>query len=353
MEIIFFITGTIFGAIIVFFAMKNAQKNITKAQQDNQIQTQLLFENIANKIIKENTQDFSTQSKERINELLEPFKEKIEEIKKKFEQNNEKFTTLDVHIKNVIETGNQISKDTHSLTSTLKSDNMKQGKWGELVLERVLELSGLKLGEEYLLQRGSSSSKPDATILLPENKAIFIDAKTTLNSFDAYINAENEEEKLNHLKNFKESVKSHITGLSKREYFEDTTLNSPEYVLMFIPIESCYSLLFTDDSGLWEFAWKNKVMPTSPSTLLAAMKIIHSFHTVSRQNKNAMDIANLAGRMIDKFAEFIKSLMAAKKSLDDIHTKLIGKDNIIAQMQRLQEMGAKSTKEIPVIESIE
>ena len=223
---------------------------------------------------------------------------------------------------------------------------MKQGKWGELILEKVLELSGLRKGEEYDTQTGFGSRKPDATIFLPENKAIFIDAKTSLASYDAYINAQSEEESQLALKQFKDSVKTHISGLSKREYFEIEGLISPEYVLMFIPIESCYAMLFADNGELWELAWKNKIMPVSPSTLLAALKIINSFNMVNRQNKNAQEIANLAGKMMDKFADMVKDLNGVQTNLSKAMIKLTGRDNLIRQCERLSELGAKNSKQI-------
>ena len=202
-------------------------------------------------------------------------------------------------------------------------------------------------GEEYDTQTGFGSKKPDATIFLPDNKAVFIDAKTSLASYDAYINAQNEEEAQNALKQFKDSVKTHIAGLSKREYFEIEEYTSPEYVLMFIPVESCYSMLFADNGELWELAWKNKIMPVSPSTLLAALKIINSFNMVNRQNKNAQEIAALAGKMIDKFADMVKDLNGIQTNLSRAMTKLAGRDNVIRQCERLTELGAKNAKQIP------
>lgn len=349
MDILYFIAGLVIGVILTFAVFKINQQNNLKSQEDLYSQMQLVFENIANKIMKENTQDFSTVSKERMNELLEPFKEKIEEFKKKFEENNQKFTTLDIHIKDVITTGTKITQDTATLSQALKGDNMKQGKWGELILERVLELSGLRKNEEYMVQAGLNTQRPDATILLPENKAVFIDAKTTLASYDAILNSQSNEEREMYSKQFKDSVKAHILNLAKKEYFDTQNYYSPEYVLMFIPIESCYSMLFLEDAQLWELAWKNKIMPTSPSTLLAALKIINSFHIVNRQNNNALEIAQLAGKMIDKFADMVKDLTSAQTSINRIFTKLVGKDNIIRQIERLQELGAKSSKPIPPI----
>ncbi len=347
MEVLIFVSGLITGIIAALLVFKFVQKKQTSAYSDIYEKMQLQFENLSNRIFKETTQDFSNLTKERMNEILEPFKEKFDELKKQSTLNNEQFVKLDVHIKDVIETGAKISTDTNTLASALKGDNMKQGKWGELILERVLELSGLRKGEEYVVQTGFGAKKPDATILLPENRAIFIDAKTTLSSYDAYLNSENDEEALHYLSQFQSSVKSHITNLAKKEYFEMEEYTSPEYVLMFIPIESCYALLFENNNELWEFAWKNKIMPVSPSTLLSALKIISNFNIANRQNKNALEIATLAGKMIDKFSELLKDVNAIQKSLNGAITKLSGRDNLIRQAERLQELGAKNSKQIP------
>ncbi len=347
MEILIFFAGFATGILITFLISKFIQKKQSAAYSDIYEKMQLQFENLSNRIFKETTQDFSNHTKERMTEILEPFKEKFDELKKQSAINNEHFVKLDLHIKDVIETGSKISKDTNTLASALKGDNMKQGKWGELILERVLELSGLRKGEEYVVQTGFGSKKPDATVLLPENRAIFIDAKTTLSSYDAYLNAESDEEAAHYLSQFHASVKSHISNLAKKEYFEMEEYTSPEYVLMFIPIESCYALLFENNNDLWEFAWKNKVMPVSPSTLLSALKIINNFNVVNRQNKNALEIAALAGKMIDKFSELLKDMNSIQKSLSAALTKLNGRDNLVRQAERLQELGAKNSKQLP------
>lgn len=349
--VLIFLTGVLIGAMVTYFVQKIIKNKSEKSHNDAYAEVyekmQLQFENLSNKIFKETTQDFSNSSKERIAEILEPFKDKFDELKKQSTYNIEQGAKLDMHIKEVLEAGAKISNDTNTLAAALKGDNMKQGKWGELILEKVLELSGLRKGEEYETQTSFGSKKPDATIFLPEQKAVFIDAKTSLASYDLFLNAQTEEEAQFALKQFKESVKSHITGLSKREYFEIEDYISPEYVLMFIPIESCYSLLFADNGDLWELAWKNKIMPVSPSTLMAALKIINSFNMVNRQNKNAQEIAALSGKMIDKFAEMVKDLNNVQSNLSKVMTKLSGRDNLIRQCERLTDLGAKNAKQIP------
>jgi len=360
MQILIFIGGFVLGAGLMFAVFALTQKKSDSTKDELMTRMQLEFQNLSKQIFKETSEDFSAKNKEKLDEFFAKFKERIEDFEKRTEFNlkseAEKLTQFDTNIKTFIEEGNKISHYTTSLVNVMKSDNRKQGSWGEIVLARVLEASGLREGEEYELQKGSSEGRPDATIYLPENRFVFIDAKTSLASWEAYVNCEDEQEKDFYLKEFIESTKSHITGLTGRNYSSDE--NSPDYVLMFIPIESCYSLLFCDDNKLWDAAWKNKVMPVSPSTLLATLKIINQFHTVSRQNKNAVEISRLSSKMLSKFADMLKNILDARKDLVLALAKLHGKDNILTNIERLQELGAIMDKEIPelgddVIEEIE
>lgn len=349
MDIIIFLVGFILGAGIVFAIFSMTQKKAENSKEQMLSQMQLQFENLTNKIFKESSEEFSSQNKEKLEEFFSKFKERIEDFEKRTEFNlkteAEKLTQFDSNIKTFIEEGNKISHYTTSLVNVMKSDNRKQGSWGEIVLERVLESSGLRKDEEYSIQKGSAEGRPDATIILPENRFVYIDAKTSLASWESYVNAENEQDKDSKLKEFIDSTKAHITGLAKRDY--SVTEGSPDYVLMFIPIESCYSLLFCEDNKLWDIAWKNNVMPVSPSTLLAALKIINQFHTVSRQNKNAVEISRLCSKMLDKFADMLKDVLGARKNIISALTKLHGKDNILTNIERLQELGATMDKTIP------
>ena len=349
MNILYFIIGFTLGAGVVFaiFGMTQRKAEDSKAEMINQIQLQ--FENLTNKIFKESSEEFSSQNKEKLEEFFSKFKEKVEDFEKRTEFNlrneAEKLTQFDTNIKTFIEEGNKISHYTTSLVNVMKSDNRKQGSWGEIVLERVLEASGLRRDEEYSIQKGSAEGRPDATIFLPENRCVFIDAKTSLSSWESYVNSEDNQDKESKLKEFIESTKAHIAGLSKRDYSANE--GSPDYVLMFIPIESCYSLLFCEDNKLWELAWKNNVMPVSPSTLLAALKIINQFHTVSRQNKNAVEISRICTKMLDKFSEMLKDLLKARENIMSALTKVNGKDNIITNIDKLKELGATINKDIP------
>lgn len=360
MEILYFIVGFGLGAGLVFAIFSMTQKKSEDAKEEIFTKMQLQFENLTNKIFKESSEEFSSQNKEKLEEFFSKFKEKIEDFEKRTEFNlkteSEKLTQFDTNIKTFIEEGNKISHYTTSLVNVMKSDNRKQGSWGEIVLEKVLESSGLRKDEEYSIQKGSAEGRPDATIFLPENRCVYIDAKTSLSSWEAYVNCEDEGMKEIYLRDFIDSTKAHIAGLSKRDYSSSEA--SPDYVLMFIPIESCYSLLFCEDNKLWDTAWKSNVMPVSPSTLLAALKIINQFHTVSRQNKNAVEISRLCTKMLDKLAELLKELLKARENIISALTKVSGKDNILTNIEKLKELGATINKDIPelsddVVEEIE
>ena len=192
---------------------------------------------------------------------------------------------------------------------------------------------------------GTAEGRPDATVFLPDNRCIFIDSKTSFAAWDGYVNSQDENEKEIHLKSFIDSTRAHINGLAKRDYSVED--RSPDYVLMFIPIESCYSLMFCDNSSLWDYAWKNKVMPVSPSTLLAALKIINSFHVVDRQNKNAIEISRLCSAMLDKFAGLLSDLLKIKSNLDTTLKKLNGSGNIINQIKKIEKLGGVMSKQLP------
>lgn len=349
MDIFIFIGGFILGAGLMFAVFAMTQKKTDSTKDELMTRMQLEFQNLSKQIFKETSDDFTAKNKEKLDEFFAKFKEKIEDFEKRTEFNlkteAEKLTQFDTNIKTFIEEGNKISHYTTSLVNVMKSDNRKQGSWGEIVLARVLEASGLREGEEYELQKGSSEGRPDATIFLPEDRMVYIDAKTSLASWEAYVNCEDESDKEIRLKEFLDSTKAHITGLANRDY--SASESSPDYVLMFIPIESCYSLLFCDDNKLWDAAWKNKVMPVSPSTLLATLKIINQFHTVSRQNKNALEISRLSSKMLSKFADMLKDILGARKNIIQALTKLHGKDNILTNIERLQELGATIDKDIP------
>lgn len=338
--LIIFLVGFILGAGLVYFIFTQVTKN-SKAD----------FENIANRIFKQSSAEFSSQNVERLDEFFKRFKDRIDDFEhktnEKFEDEKKNFLIFDTNIKSFLEAGNKISMDTNALVNVMKSDNKTSGRWGEIVLEKVLEASGLRKDEEYKVQAGMAEGRPDATVYLPDNKCVYIDSKTSFASWDGYVNAENDVDREYYYKQFIESTKTHIKGLAKREY--DADLCSPDYVLMFIPIESCYSVMFCDDCALWKFAWEKGIMPVSPTTLLAALKIINSFLVVDRQNKNVLEISKICSRMIDKFSDLLSDMQKIRNAFNSAMTKLSGKDNIINQLTRIEELGVKGAKERPEI----
>lgn len=349
MEILIFLGGFLIGALCVFIPFKVISKN-DKTSRDLMLeQMKLYFENTANKIFKENSSELSVQNREKLDEFFKRFKEKIEDFERrteeKFKAESDNFKTFDMNIKSFLETGNKISHDANSLVNVMKSDNRAAGRWGEIVLEKVLEASGLRKDEEYRIQMGTAEGRPDATIFLPEGRCVYIDSKTSFAAWDGFVNAQDESEKQIHLKQFVDSTKAHINGLAKRDYSVEDV--SPDYVLMFIPIESCYSMMFCDDCALWDYAWKNKVMPVSPSTLLAALKIINAFHVVDRQNKNILEMARLCTNIHDKFASLLTELLKIRDNLNTSLKKLNGTGNIINQITKLEKLGCQYSKEIP------
>lgn len=349
MEILIFLGGFLVGALCVFIPFKVISKN-DKTSRDLMLeQMKLYFENTANKIFKENSTELSSQNREKLDEFFKRFKEKIEDFERRTEENfrteSDHFKTFDMNIKSFLETGNKISHDANSLVNVMKSDNRASGRWGEIVLERVLEASGLRKDEEYKIQMGTAEGRPDATVFLPEGRCVYIDSKTSFAAWDGFVNAQDENEKQIHLKQFVDSTKAHINGLAKRDYSVEDV--SPDYVLMFIPIESCYSMMFCDDCALWDYAWKNKVMPVSPSTLLAALKIINAFHVVDRQNKNVLEMANLCTSIHDKFVTLLNELLKIQDNLSNSLKKLNGRGNIINQIEKLEKLGCTYTKELP------
>lgn len=350
MDIVIFLAGLLVGAILAFGVQFVINKRVKGSQDELYRLMKAEFENTALKIFNTSTEGITEKNAQCLKSFLDNFKEKIDDFEKRNDENlkdeREKLQNFDSNIKQFLEAGVKISQDTEAFAKIMKADNRTGGRWGELVLERVFENSGLRKGEEYDVQKVVTDGRPDATVFLPENKKVFVDAKTSLASWDNYMNAQSDDEKSEYLKSFKHSLKKHIDGL-KDKYIEE---NSIQYVMMFIPIESCYSLVFCDDCEIWDYAWKNKVMPVSPSTLLAALKIVNSVMVVDRQNKNAQEIVRLCTGMLNKFATLLDDLRKMQSGLNSALTKLNGKGNMIGQIEKLQELGVKSDKEIKMIE---
>ncbi|MCG6187498.1 DNA recombination protein RmuC [Maribellus maritimus] len=323
------------------------------------------FENIANKILEKNSEKFTLANQKNIGEVLNPLKEKILLFEKKVEDTYQKGlkdqTDLRAELKKLHELNTKISEEASNLTKALKGDVKKQGNWGEVVLERILERSGLNEGEQGYQKQFSDTSEdgkriqPDIIINLPDNKHIIVDSKVSLVAYERAVNVSAEDERQKFIKEHLLSIKTHIKGLSEKHYQTAKNLNSPDFVLLFIPIEASFSVAVQEDQELFSFAWDLKVVIVSPSTLLATLRTIASIWQQENQNRNALEIARQGGALYDKFVGFIgdmenmgKNLETTRKTYELAMNKLhTGAGNLVRRAENIKKLGAKTTKEIP------
>ena len=323
------------------------------------------FENIANKILKKNSEEFTAANQKNIGEVLNPLKEKIYLFEKKVEDTYQKGlkdqTDLKAELKKLHELNSKISEEASNLTKALKGDVKKQGNWGEVVLERILERSGLNEGEQGYQKQFSDTSEdgkriqPDIVINLPDNKHIIVDSKVSLLAYERAVNAATEEERAAHIKEHLFSLKAHIKGLSEKHYQTARNLNSPDFVLLFIPIEASFSVAIQEDQELFSYAWDQKVVLVSPSTLLATLRTIASIWQQENQTRNALEIARQGGALYDKFVGFIsdmenmgKNLETTRKTYEFAMNKLhTGSGNLVRRAENIRKLGAKTTKILP------
>jgi DNA recombination protein RmuC len=324
---------------------------------------QIQFKNLANEILDEKTKKFTDQNKTNLADILTPLKEKILEFEKKVEQTNkesiERNSALKEQITGLKELNLQITKEAENLTKALKGESKTQGNWGEFVLESILEKSGLNKGEQYEVQVSKTSDdgkrlQPDVVVHLPEDKHIIIDSKVSLTAYEKYASAENEIEKESAIKNHLISIRSHIKGLSEKNYQSLYEIGSLDFVLLFMPIESAFSLAVQNDPGLFTDAYDKNIVIVSPSTLIATLRTIASIWRQENQNKNALEIARQGGQLYDKFVAFCEDLVkigenlnTTKKNYDQAMNKLsAGKGNLVNRADKLRELGAKATKNL-------
>ena len=326
------------------------------------MQTQ--FENLANQIFEAKTKSFAEQSRSNLDTILTPFKEKISEFEKRV---NEAYTTegkerhsLIKEVQKLQELNQKLGEDAENLTKALKGDTKTQGTWGEIILERILEESGLRKGIEYDTQGGFRDSdgkllKPDVIVHLPEDKDIVIDSKVSLVAYEKYVRAETEGEKETAVKEHLLSINAHLKGLESKKYDELPGLKSLDFVLMFIPIESAFMLAIEKDNEIFRKAFEKNIMIVSPSTLLVTLRTIQNIWRYEYQNKNALEIADRAGALYDKFVGFVDDLEkvgsqldSTRRAYDGAHNKLTsGKGNLITRAQGLIDLGVKSRKQLP------
>ena len=322
------------------------------------------FENLANKILEEKTQKFTEQNKENLKNILSPLQDKILHFEKKVEDTHKE--SIDYHaalrqqIVSLSEMNAQMSKETINLTKALKGDSKMQGNWGELVLERVLEKSGLEKGREYEVQQAFTTAEgtrilPDVIINLPDGKKMVVDSKVSLTAYEKYVNEEDDAQQNLHLKEHVNSVKRHVEQLSDKRYQDIYQMESPDFVLLFIPIEPAFALALQEDLTLYNKAFEKNIVIVTPSTLLATLRTIDSMWTNQKQQENAIEIARQAGALYDKFEGFVSDLIKIGKKMDEAKVEYSaamnklteGKGNLVTSAEKLKKMGAKAKKALP------
>lgn len=322
------------------------------------------FENLANKILDEKSEKFTKQNKESLDQLLNPLGLKLEEFKKKVEdtynEENKQRATLKEQIRQMAEMNQKMSDDAKNLTKALKGDSKAQGNWGEVILERILEKSGLTKGREYEVQQSTTTEdgrrlQPDVVVNLPDEKFLIVDSKVSLTDYERYSSTDDTEEAQGFLKKHVSSIRTHVKGLSEKNYQHIHDDRSPDFVLLFVPIESAFGAALQADPNLYYEAFDLNIVIVSPSTLLATLATIDSVWKQEYQNKNALEIAQRGGALYDKFVGFVESMdqvgdriRQTQKSYDEARSRLSeGSGNLVRQAEMLKKLGAKASKKLP------
>jgi len=322
------------------------------------------FKNLANEILEEKSKKFTEQNRTRLEEILKPLGEKIREFEKKVDETYDKESkqrfSLEKEIRNLAELNKQISKEASNLTRALKGQVKTQGNWGEIILESILEKSGLVRDREYFIQSSHTTAdgrrlQPDVIVTYPGDRNVEIDAKVSLVAFERYTSGETKEEQDSALREHVTSIRNHIVELSSKNYQDLYQLHCLNFVMLFMPVEPAYLIAMQYDPGLWNFAYDRRVLLISPTNLIAALQMISNLWRVEYQNKNALEIARQSADLLDKFVNFVEDLQdvgkkieGARQSHDAAMNKLsTGKGNLIRRTEKIRELGARSAKEIP------
>jgi DNA recombination protein RmuC len=332
------------------------------------------FKNLSNDIFEERVKKLNEANESHLSVTLTPLRTTINEFKSKLEktelENVDRSARLENEIKNLREASSNIGANAESLTRALKGDNKAQGNWGEMILESVLEKSGLEKGKEFMVQHSdlnddNQTIRPDIIVNLPENKHIIIDSKVSLTAYNNYVNAQDDKEKSTSMRAHLESVRNHIKILSEKKYESADTLTTPEFVLLFMPIEPALIAAFNEDNNLFSFAWERNIILVSPTTLLATLRTVASIWAQEKRSKNAESIAKEAGTFIDKLDGFVSSLEALESNLSTAQKTLnkamgqlkTGNGNLLGKAKKMKIMGAKTgsnfEKRLPSIDNEE
>lgn len=340
---------------------QNLKRDKELATQQEQLRKD--FELLATKILDEKSEKFTIQNKENIKQILNPLQEKIQVFEKKVEDSQKESISMHSALKEQLlglkDLNQQMTKEATNLTKALKGDSKMQGNWGELVLERVLEKSGLEKDREYFVQQSftledGSRVMPDVVLHLPDNKKMIIDSKVSITDYNRYINAEDDTKEL-HLKAHLNSIKKHVEQLSAKNYQDLYDIESPDFVLMFIPIEPAFAVAINEDNTLYNKAFEKNIVIVTPSTLLATLRTIDTMWNNEKQQRNAIEIARQAGALYDKFEGLVKDLTGVGKKIDAAKSdysaamnKLVeGRGNLVTSVEKLKKMGAKAKKALP------
>lgn len=335
-----------------------------KEMEDLQARFTIEFKNLANEILEEKSKKFTEQNKINLNDILKPLGEKIKDFEKKVEEAYDKESqqrySLKEEVKRLAELNQQVSKEANNLTKALKGESKSQGTWGEIILESILEKSGLVKDREYFIQESfrnedEKRQQPDVILIYPGKRSIVIDSKVSLTAYERYVSGEDDKQKETDLKEHLLSVRKHIQELSSKNYQDMYQLNSLDFVMMFLPVEPAYLLAIQADSEIWQYAYDRRILLISPTNLIAALKLVVSLWRQEYQNKNALEIARRSGELYDKFVGLMEDLTdvgqklkQTQKSYEASMNKLsLGKGNLVKRAQDLKELGIKTKKDLP------
>jgi len=337
----------------------NEQKNELEKMQEK---LQKEFENLANKILDTKSEKFTKQNAEKLDIILKPLQEKIEKFEKKVEETHkesiDRHAMLRQQIIGLKELNEQMSKEAVNLTKALKGDSKLQGNWGELVLERVLEKSGLEKDREYEVQSSFTNEAgqrvlPDVVLHLPDNKKMVIDSKVSLTAYERFVNEEDKTQQAIYLKEHIASLRKHVEQLSAKNYQDIYTIESPDFVLLFVPIEPAFAVAINFDNDIYNWAFEKNIVIVTPTTLLATLRTVDTMWNNEKQQRNALDIAMLAGRLYDQFVNLTDDLIkvgnqlkTVQGSYDGTMKKLTGKGNLITKVEAIKKLGIKQKKNL-------
>ncbi|MCP5326186.1 MAG: DNA recombination protein RmuC [Oceanospirillaceae bacterium] len=342
---------------------QHAREQIELLERNKQQLTQE-FENLANKIFEQKNATFNEQSKNNLSALLNPFKDQLEGLRKKVDDvyvsESKDRASLKTQIEELHKLNKQITEEASALTRALRGEKKTQGNWGELVLETVLEKSGLRAGEEFVRessQQGDEGQRlrPDVIINLPEGKHIIVDAKVSLNDYTDYVNAESDVEREASLKRHVEAIRNHIRRLSDKAYQKLPNLNSPDFVFMFMPVEPAFMLAFQSDEKLFNDAFDQRIVVVTPTTLLATLRTVSSLWSIERQNRHAKLLADQAASVYDRLRIFTEKMEKLGAQINTAHNTYQdawgslkeGRGNLVGQAQKFIELGVRVKKELP------